>query len=902
MQQAAGSRQQAAARDMKTLDHAAQMNTATDTGQRQTGANGAAERTAVSGSAAPPAAAELTFPVTGMTCASCVRRIERSLSKVEGVVEANVNLATEQATVRYDPSAPTLAEAPPMAVFRAAVERAGYGVRETEPASPAAGAAMIESSEARAAADERRETRTVLAKTGLSLGVAAIIMGLMFLPARLIGVPALPWSMELLNWLFLVLATPVQFWAGWDFYRATWAAAKHGATNMNTLVAVGTSAAYVYSAFATFFPQVLAGAGIMPETYFDSSTIIVGLILLGRYLEHRARGQTSAAIKKLIGLQPKTAQVIRNGEEHDVPVEMVQIEDIVRVRPGEKIPVDGVVLEGRSAVDESMLTGESLPVEKGPGDQVIGATLNATGAFTFRATRVGTDTTLAQIVKLVQEAQGSKAPIQRLADLISSYFVPVVLVVSAFTFGVWYVFGPEPQVTFALTTFIAVLIIACPCAMGLATPTAIMVGTGQGAEHGILIRGGEALEQAHKVRAIVLDKTGTLTQGKPALTDVNSVQSPKSKVQSNGPSGWGLGTGDRGLLRLVAAAERNSEHPVAAAIVEGARARGVELVEAERFESVTGRGVAAVVDGHFVLAGNQALLADYSVSLDGLETQVAALAREGKTPIYVAVDGAAAGVLAVADTLKPTSPQAVAQLEALGLEVWMLTGDNRATAEAIARQAGIVPERVLAEVLPDQKAAQVKALQARGLPTAMVGDGINDAPALAQADLGIAIGTGTDVAMEASDVTLVGGDLRGVVAAIALSRRTIDVIRQNLFWAFAYNVLLIPVAMGALYPFFGMLLNPGLAAGAMALSSVSVVTNSLRLRGFRVPDDPRDITHPPLGARLREWSYLAGIAAIALALGAAIMWWSAGRGPADQGEQQMATTQADSTQHKGGTQ
>ncbi|MGH2370759.1 MAG: copper-translocating P-type ATPase, partial [Chloroflexota bacterium] len=570
---------------------------------------------------------------------------------------------------------------------------------------------------------------------------------------------------------------------------------------------------------------------------------------------------------------PRTARVIRDGQETDLPIEQVQVGDVLRVRPGEKVPVDGVLLDGHSTVDESMLTGESLPVEKGPEDTVIGATLNATGAFTFRATRVGKDTALAQIVKLVEQAQGSKAPIQRLADLISSYFVPVVLAVSAITFGLWYILGPEPKITFALSTFIAVLIIACPCAMGLATPTAIMVGTGQGAEHGVLIRGGEALEQAHKVRAIILDKTGTLTQGKPSLTDVIAVPGSWLKVEREASANQlQPSTLNLQLLRLVASAERNSEHPVAAAIVDGALREGLKQAEPEQFESVTGRGVVAVVEGQLVLAGNGALLDDYSVDPGNLTERAAALAAGGKTPIYVAVDGQAAGVLAVADTLKQTSRQAVEQLTALGLEVWMLTGDNRATAEAIARQAGVAPEHVLAEVLPDQKAAKVKELQGRGLRVAMVGDGINDAPALAQADLGIAIGTGTDVAMEASDVTLVGGDLRGVVSAIALSRKTIDVIRQNLFWAFAYNVLLIPVAMGVLYPFTGMLLNPALAAGAMALSSVSVVTNSLRLRGFRVPDDPREIGQPPLATRLREWSYLAGIAVVALGLGGLIMW------------------------------
>ena len=526
------------------------------------------------------------------------------------------------------------------------------------------------------------------------------------------------------------------------------------------------------------------------------------------------------------------------------------------MRPGEKVPVDGVVTEGRSALDESMLTGESLPVEKEPGDTVIGATLNKTGSFVFRATKVGRDTTLAQIVRLVEQAQGSKAPMQRLADTISSYFVPIVLVLAVLTFAVWLVFGPSP--VFALTATIAVLIIACPCALGLATPTAIMVGTGKAAEYGILVRGGEALEMTRKIDTIVLDKTGTLTRGKPAVTAVVPAD----------------GLAERELLRLAAAAEVGSEHPLGEAIVLRARELGIELPPAAAFRSVTGKGIEAEIEGRAVAIGNRALMEQSGIALDGLGARAEALAAGGATPIYVVVDGRSAGLIAVADTLKPESREAIAELSALGLEVWMLTGDNRATAAAIAREVGIAPEHVLAEVLPEEKAAKVSALQAQGKTVAMVGDGINDAPALAQADLGIAIGTGTDVAIAASDITLIGGDLRTIVTAIALSRKTVGTIKQGLFWAFGYNVVLIPVAMGLLWPVFGILLNPVLAAAAMAMSSVSVVTNALRLRSFRPPASPQEILHPPLRARIADWGYLAAIAILALAIGAGALWLS----------------------------
>ena len=788
---------------------------------------------------------EAQLPIEGMTCASCVRRVEKALTKLPGVEVANVNLATEQATVRYNPAMVGRDE------FRKAVEKAGYGIRPEQVRTEAQAAP----GEARDVEAERRakELTDVRNKFIFALVAGLVVMGIMFLP--------LPWPMETRNYIMLLIATPVQFWAGWQFYEGAWRSARHLSTNMNTLIAVGTSAAFLYSAFVTFFPQVVRNAGLMPETYFDTSTLIIALILMGRYFEARAKGQTSAAIKKLMGLAPRTARVLRGDTEVDIPIEDVQPGDVIRVRPGDKVPVDGVVLSGTSSVDESMLTGESLPVEKAPGSQVIGATINKSGTFTFRATRVGKDTALAQIIKLVEEAQGSKAPIQRLADQISSYFVPAVLVLAALTFVLWFWLGPEPKFTLSLVSLISVLIIACPCALGLATPTAIMVGTGKGAEHGVLIRGGEALEGAHRVNAIVLDKTGTLTRGKPAVTDVVLED---GVIPSNGHRP------EDEFLRLVASAERGSEHPLGEAIVARAGELGLPLAEIEGFEAVAGHGIAATVDGRSLLIGNRKLMGERSIELNGLGDRAEMLAAQGKTPMYVAVDGRSAGIVAVADTLKPESREAVRELRALGLEVWMLTGDNAATAKAIAAEVGIT--NVMAEVLPEQKSAKVKELQAAGKVVAMVGDGVNDAPALAQADLGIAIGTGADVAMEASDVTLVGGDVRGVVTAIALSRRTIATIRQNLFWAFFYNVILIPVAMGVLFPLFGLLLNPIMAGAAMAMSSVSVVTNSLRLRSFTPPKDAEEILHPPLRRRVADVSYLLAIGILALGVGVASLF------------------------------
>jgi Cu+-exporting ATPase len=817
-----------------------------------------------SGATVFPGATEAVLPIEGMTCASCVRRVEKGLAKVPGVTAANVNLATERATVAYDPAVADLA------TLRGAVERAGYHVGElpaVEPTSAAQQPAARSAAPATAVDPRERERDRELAdlkrKWVVSLVIGLVMMAEMYLP--------LGWGMAVVAPLLLIQATLVQVWAGGVFYRTAWAAARHGGTNMSTLVAVGTSAAYGYSAFVTLWPQLAARWGFPFHLYYEVAVIVIALILLGRWLEARAKKQTGAAIKALIGLQAKTARVIRNGIEQDIPVEQVAVGDLVRVRPGEKVPVDGVVTEGRSALDESMLTGESLPVDKEAGDTVIGATLNKTGSFVFRATKVGRDTTLAQIVRLVEQAQGSKAPMQRMADTISSYFVPIVLVLAALTFAAWFIFGPSP--VFALTATIAVLIIACPCALGLATPTAIMVGTGKAAEYGILVRGGEALEMTRKINTIVLDKTGTLTRGKPAVTAVVPAD----------------GFPERELLRLAAAAEVGSEHPLGEAIVLRARELGIDLPPAATFRSITGKGIEADIEGRTVAIGNRALMAQTGIALDGLASRMEALASTGATPIFITVDGRPAGLIAVADTLKPESPEAVSELAALGLEVWMLTGDNRVTAEAIAREVGIAPEHVLAEVLPEEKAAKVTALQAQGKTVAMVGDGINDAPALAQADLGIAIGTGTDVAIAASDITLIGGDLRTIVTAIALSRKTVGTIKQGLFWAFGYNVVLIPVAMGLLWPLFGILLNPVLAAAAMAMSSVSVVTNALRLRGFRPAASVQEILHPPLRARIADWGYLAAIAILALAIGAGALWLSERSGMGASGGREGTT-------------
>ena len=757
------------------------------------------------------ATTEIALPIEGMTCASCVRRVERALESVPGVESVDVNLATEMATVR------SLAGSTPRASLVAAVESAGYAVTQTDAASD------LESLEAEREAAKTRELRAIGLKALVSLIVSGVLMLLMYWPERLLGSPPVS-DMQSMNKLMFVLATPVQIWAGWQFYKTGLAAARHRSANMSTLVALGTSAAYLYSVFVTFWPERLMHDGKMPEVYFETATMIIGLVLVGRWLEARARLQTGAAIKSLMGLAPKTAHVLRNGVEAEIPVEALQRGDLIRVRPGERVPTDGIIVEGASALDESMLTGESIPVEKIAGDQVIGATSNTTGSFIFRATNVGKDTALAQIVKLVSDAQGSKAPIQRLADTISAYFVPIVLGLAALTFGIWMIFGPEPKTTFALVSAIAVLIIACPCAMGLATPTAIMVGTGRAAQLGVLIKNAEALEQAHKIDTVLLDKTGTITRGKPALTDIVVAE----------------GFDRNEALRLAAASEVGSEHPIAQAIVAAAHAEQVPLPPVETFQAISGHGVEARMEGRRVLLGNAALLEREGVEVAPLRDEQIRLSANGKTAMFLAVDDRLAAVFGVADTVKAESRDAIRQMESLGLQVWMVTGDSRATAEAIGSEVGISPDRILAETRPDQKAERVSSLQEADRAVAMVGDGINDAPALAQADLGVAIGTGADIAMEASDITLIGGDLHGVSTAVALSRRTMRTIRQNLFWAFGYNVLLIPVAMGILYPFTGHLLNPALAAGAMAISSVSVVTNSLRLRSFHPPAEQPD--------------------------------------------------------------
>ena len=766
-----------------------------------------------------------TLAVGGMTCAACVGHVENSLNQLPAVVSAVVNLATEKATVEYAPGMAGMAD------FRRAVQSAGYRIVGDESQGLDSGLELERLSKTRELGELRRRL------------LFAASMGIFLLLGTFDLLPWVPPLMERSFYPFLLwaLATPVQFWAGWSFYTSGLGALRHGTANMHTLIALGTSVAYGYSVVVVLLgavaPQALSSRGISSAVFFDTAAIIIALILLGRYLEARARGRTSEAIRRLIGLRPSTARVLRNGEELDLPVDLVVPGDIILVRPGEKIPVDGEVTEGRSTVDESMLTGESMPVDKEPGQLVYGATLNKTGAFQFQATKVGHDTVLSQIIRLVEEAQGSKAPIQRLADRVAAYFVPAVTGVALVAFLFWLVLGPPPALTFATLVLVSILIIACPCALGLATPTAIIVGTGKGADQGVLIRSAQALEIAQRVDVVVLDKTGTLTEGRPSVTDVVALAGPGINQEP------GIGQ-ENEVLALAASVEQGSEHPLAQALVQEARGRGLKLRASADFQAIPGMGVQAQVDGRRLWLGNQALMESVGADVSALLDRAARLAAQGKTPMFLAVEGSAVGLVAVADTLKPTSPEAVAGLKQMGLEVVMLTGDNAHTASAIARQAGL--DRVEAEVLPSDKVEVIRRLQSQGRVVAMVGDGINDAPALAQADVGMAMGSGTDVAIESADITLMRADLTGVITALTLSRQTLRTIKQNLFWAFFYNVLLIPVAAGVLYPvfsawggvpaglqfFFGSegFLNPMLAALAMAFSSVTVVSNSLRLR------------------------------------------------------------------------
>jgi Cu+-exporting ATPase len=759
----------------------------------------------------PTALHTATLSIEGMTCASCSSFVQRTLARTPGVQRAVVNLATEQATVEYEPGLIDRAG------LRAAVEQAGYGVAEPAPAAEASPLAVDDALAARKATAYQHLRR----RFGVAAGLAAVIMPL----SMLMLWPALAHriSMPLLNYGLLLLTLPVVLYSGRAFYVAAWKGLRHGTASMDTLIAVGTGAAFLFSLVATLAPAWLSRHGVAADVYYDTTATIIALLLLGKVLEARAKARTSAALNALLSLQANTARVLRHGQETDLPLAQVQLNDLVLVRPGEKIATDGRVEEGHSAVNEGMLTGESLPVPKHPGDAVFGATLNQTGAFRFRVTKVGADTMLAQIVRLVSEAQGSRAPIQRLADKISTVFVPVVIGIALLTLLGWLLLGPaEGRLPLALTNFVAVLIIACPCALGLATPTAIMVGTGKGAELGILIRNAEALETAHKVDTVLLDKTGTITRGEPAVTDLVLLKNTAEPGSA------------AGLLPLLAAVERLSEHPLAAAVVRYAEAQGAVALATPvtGFQAIEGRGAQATVAGRRVLIGNQRLLREAGVLVDNeAEARAAQLAAQAKTVLFVALDGQPVALLGVADTIRDTSAAAIRELQGQGLEVVMLTGDNPQTAAEVARQVGI--RRFYAEVLPADKAAHVQALQAEGRTVAMVGDGINDAPALARANVGLALATGTDVAREAAAITLLRPDLGGVVTALALSRATLRTIRQNLFFAFAYNVLGIPLAAGLLYPFTGWLLSPMLAAGAMALSSVSVLTNSLRLRRFR---------------------------------------------------------------------
>lgn len=744
------------------------------------------------------------IPIKGMHCSSCVIRIELALQLTPGVVSARANLGPNAVDIEYQP------ESTDFTSIRKTIESAGYRIAEAkvEPTSE-----VLDPAEA---ANEE-EYRTLMRKFWFAAAISIPVMALSYpdlIPGLREWMPMGSGTRRIVWALLGVLSFPVLVWAGSQFFTGMWDALKHRAANMHTLIAIGISAAFLYSIVAVAWPGIFPNPSLA-EVFWDVTDVVVALVVLGLALEIKAKGRTSQAIKKLIGLQAKTARVLRDGKEIDIAVEEVLVDDTVVVRPGEKVPVDGRVTAGTSAIDESMITGESMPVEKQVGDEVIGGTLNKTGSFRFTATKVGKDTALATIINMVKDAQGSKAPIQRVVDTVSGYFVPAVMILAVLAAVVWYDFGPESRIIFATVIFVTTLIIACPCALGLATPTSLTVGIGKGAENGILIRSGDALQAAEKLDSIILDKTGTITKGEPALTDV---------VVTSGHN-------EADVLRLTASLERGSEHPLGEAIVKGAEARKLTLTDTQGFAAIPGHGVSGRIDGHDVLFGNAKLMRDRGIAINALEADWGRLASEGKTPMYVGIDGKAAGLIAVADTVKPDSKAAIDVLKALGIEVVMLTGDNERTGKAIARQVGV--ERVLAEVLPDDKAHEVQKLQLEGKSVGMVGDGVNDAPALAQADVGFAIGTGTDVAIEASDVTLIKGSLMGVVTAIEISRATMRNVRQNLVGAFGYNSLGIPVAMGVLYPFIGLLLSPLIAAAAMAFSSVTVVTNANRLRLFQ---------------------------------------------------------------------
>ncbi|NLM40542.1 MAG: copper-translocating P-type ATPase [Firmicutes bacterium] len=740
---------------------------------------------------------DVTIPIRGMTCASCVAAVDRVLAGLEGVAEVNVNLATEKATVKYNPDIVRVS------ALKEAIIKAGYEPLEIE-------------ADGQADADQERRNLEIKSLWQRFLFSAILTVPLFYISmGHMIGLPLPGFISPGINPVGfglaqLLLTAPVLI-AGYRFYTVGFSKLFRRQPNMDSLIAIGTSAAFVYGLYAV--AKIIAGDhSFAHELYFETAGVIVTLILLGKYLEAVAKGRTSEAIKKLMGLAPKTAAVVTSGQEVIIPIEEVEVGDLILVRPGERIPVDGVIVSGHTSVDESMLTGESIPVEKEVGDEVVGASINQNGTITFRASRVGKDTVLSQIIKLVEEAQGSKAPIAKMADVVAGYFVPVVIAIAVLAGLAWFLTGHSA--VFSLTIFISVLVIACPCALGLATPTAIMVGTGKGAEHGILIKSGVALETTHQVDVVVLDKTGTITEGKPQVTDIVAVP----------------GIDRDELLQLAGSAEKGSEHPLAAAIVQQAEQENMEFLPAEDFQALPGRGIEVKIDGHDVLLGNKKLMDERNVEIT-LEQESHRLAEEGKTPMYAAIDGKLAGIIAVADVIKPSSSKAIAALHRMGIEVAMITGDNQRTAQAIARQVGV--DRVLAEVLPEDKAREVQKLQAEGKRVAMVGDGINDAPALAQADVGIAIGSGTDVAIESADIVLMRSDLMDVPAAVELSRATIRNIKQNLFWAFAYNSAGIPIAAGLLYAFGGPLLNPMIAAAAMAFSSVSVLSNALRLKRFR---------------------------------------------------------------------